>query len=63
MQEIALEAIPHPVKKRITGPKELGASGHCQVANANFMHQVTFDWLDKMFEEQVVNLFLQPSPA
>ena len=55
MQEIALEAIPHPVKKRITGLKELGAGGHCQVANANFMHQVTFDWLDEVFEEQVVN--------
>ncbi len=53
LQEIALEAISHPQKKRITGPKELGAGGHCQVANVNFMHQATFDWLDEIFEEQV----------
>jgi len=49
LQEVALEAINHPMKKRVTGPKELGAGGHCQLANASFMHRVTFDWLDQVF--------------
>ncbi len=51
LQEVALEAISHPNKKRITGPKELGASGHCQVANTRYMTQVTFDWLDEVFDD------------
>ena len=54
LQEVALKAIPHPNKKRITGPKEVGADGHCQVANTNFMNRVTFDWLDEVFEKETV---------
>ncbi len=50
LQKVALKAISHPKKKRITGPKELGADGHCQVVNTNFMNRVTFDWLDEVFE-------------
>ncbi len=54
LQDVALEAISHPEKKRVTGPKELGADGHCQVANTNFMNRVTFDWLDDVFEKEAV---------
>jgi pimeloyl-ACP methyl ester carboxylesterase len=54
LQEVALEAISHPKKKRITGPKELGADGHCQVVNTNFMNRVTFDWLDEVFEKAAI---------
>lgn len=49
LQELALEAINHPQKKRIIGPKSLGADGHCLVANANYLAGVTFDWLDEVF--------------
>ncbi len=54
LQEVALEAISHPEKKRVTGPKELGADGHCQVANTNFINRVTYDWLDEVFEKEAV---------
>jgi len=50
LQELSLEAISHSNKKRITGPSRLGADGHCQVANSRYMTQVTFDWLDEVFE-------------
>ncbi len=52
LQEVALEAISHPEKKRVTGPKKLGAGGHCMVANSRFMNQVTFDWLDDLWKEK-----------
>ncbi len=51
LQNISLEAIASPLKKRISGPKELGADGHCQAVNTNFMNQVTFDWLDTVFAQ------------
>jgi len=48
LQEVALEAINHTKKKRIIGPKNLGADGHCLVANTSYLARVTFDWLDEV---------------
>lgn len=48
-KERSLEAINHTQKKRIIGPKKLGADGHCLVANTSYLAGVTFDWLDEGF--------------
>ncbi len=56
LQQVAMEAISHTKKERITGPREVGADGHCLVANTNFMNRVTFDWLDGLFEDDLDHL-------